>query len=134
MNPSIDVVVGAGDEYLLLALLSIESNFRCAKNAMRPWLRCHLTRTASYNSRYQSNQGIKPKLTKKNEDTQYICEYCKKATIDVTLRKHLEPHENSSSSLASELSDNEVKDPPLITEHANDEEDKPKEQNPYNNF
>ena len=37
-------------------------------------------------------------------------------------------HEKSSSSLESELSDNEVEDVPLITEHANDNNDKPEEQ------
>jgi len=66
----------------------------------------------------------------RNEDTRYICQYCNKVfSRRVTLKKHLEQHEKSSSSLESELSDNEVQDTPLITEHANDDNDKPEEAN-----
>ncbi|XP_060866404.1 zinc finger and SCAN domain-containing protein 10-like [Metopolophium dirhodum] len=83
----------------------------------------------------QSNRAIPPKVTKKNEDTRYICEYCNKVfSRRVTLKKHLEQHEKSSSSLDSELSDNEVEDTPLITEHGNDDNDKPEEENPFNNI
>ncbi|XP_001952185.1 uncharacterized protein LOC100165823 [Acyrthosiphon pisum] len=76
----------------------------------------------------QSNRAIPPKQTKKNEETHYICQYCdKKFSRRVTLKKHLEQHEKSSSSLDSELSDNEVEDAPLIPEHANDDSHKPEE-------
>lgn len=66
----------------------------------------------------------------RNEDTRYICEFCNKVfSRRVTLKKHLEQHEKSSSSLDSELSDNGVDDDP-ITENAIDENNKPEEENP----
>jgi len=44
----------------------------------------------------------------RNEDTPYICKYCDKVfSRGVTLKRHLEEHEKSSSR-DSELSDNEV--------------------------
>ncbi|XP_060858583.1 uncharacterized protein LOC132935956 [Metopolophium dirhodum] len=43
-----------------------------------------------------------------NESTPYICKYCEKVfSRGVTLKRHLEDHEQSSSRLDSELSDNE---------------------------
>jgi len=71
----------------------------------------------------------------RNKDTGYICEYCNKVfSRRVTLKKHLEQHEKSSSSLHSEVSDNEVENAPLITEHGNDDNDRPEEENPINNI
>jgi len=63
----------------------------------------------------------------RNEDTRYICEFCNKVfSRRVTLKKHLEQHEKSSSSIDSEQSDHEVNDP-LITDIANDSNKKPEE-------
>ncbi|KAL4141825.1 hypothetical protein QTP88_004382 [Uroleucon formosanum] len=64
-----------------------------------------------------------PQQTKKNEDTRYICEFCNKVfSRRVTLKKHLEEHEKSSSGADSELSDDEVVDDPTIIENKNDDD------------
>lgn len=66
----------------------------------------------------------------RNEDTRYICEFCNKVfSRRVTLKKHMEEHEKSSSGPDSELSDNEVEDDPTITENKNDDDDKPEKEN-----
>ncbi|XP_025206803.1 uncharacterized protein LOC112602761 [Melanaphis sacchari] len=60
--------------------------------------------------------------TKKNEDIHYICETCKKIfSRRVTLKKHLEEHEKSSSSNDSELSDYDAD--PFNVENINDNDD-----------
>jgi len=49
--------------------------------------------------------------TKNNEDTRYICETCNKEFARrVTLKKHLEVHEKSSSGIDSEESHDEVEE------------------------
>ncbi|XP_026811485.1 uncharacterized protein LOC113552767 [Rhopalosiphum maidis] len=64
----------------------------------------HLTICNTLSKRDEANPP-----TKKNEDTHYICETCKKVFARrVTLKKHLEVHEKSSSSIDSEESNDKV--------------------------
>ncbi|CAI6373105.1 unnamed protein product [Macrosiphum euphorbiae] len=78
---------------------------------------------------------IHHKMKYRNEDTPYICQYCNKVfSRRVTLKKHLESHENSSSSLESEQYDDENAEPKLISEHRNEDINKPEKQNPFDNI
>ncbi|CAI6348371.1 unnamed protein product [Macrosiphum euphorbiae] len=77
----------------------------------------------------QCNRAMPPPQMKKNEVTQYICGYCEKVfQRRVALKKHIESHENSSSSLESEESDIEIEDGSAITEQRKEDDKKPEEQ------
>ncbi|CAI6352330.1 unnamed protein product [Macrosiphum euphorbiae] len=77
----------------------------------------------------QCNRAMPPPQMKKNEVTQYICGYCEKVfQRRVALKKHIESHENSSSSLESEESDIEMEDGSAITEQRKEDDKKPEEQ------
>ncbi|XP_022164463.1 zinc finger protein MSN4-like [Myzus persicae] len=91
-------------------------------------LKCLLSEAAVLNHVASCTSSSRPQLpavlTNNNEDTRYICEFCNKIfSRRVTLKKHLEEHEKSSSSLGSEQSDNEVEDDPSMA----DDDDKPEE-------
>lgn len=84
--------------------------------ACKMCMRCLLSEDAVNNHLINCNTSTKKdkssnQQTKKNEDVHYTCDTCQKVfSRRVTLKKHLETHNNSSSGLESEQSDYETAD------------------------